>query len=87
MWVSPPGCLQFSILFKHPQSSTAPAVMLQYLMTLAVVEAVRSKPGYQLCLFHCQGLLVYGQNWSQYQQFPTSHFNQQPNHKVQRVAQ
>ncbi|CAG8711816.1 5702_t:CDS:1, partial [Scutellospora calospora] len=48
-WISPPGCLQFSIMMRH-SLKTNPAgsvVFIQYLLSLAVVEAVRTKQGYE----------------------------------------
>ena len=50
-WISPPGCLQFSIILRHPLNlSSASAVFIQYLLSLAVVEAVRAKKGYEVCI-------------------------------------
>ncbi|KAJ2827406.1 biotin holocarboxylase synthetase [Coemansia erecta] len=46
-WISPVGCLQFTLLVRHPQLKQAPVVMMQYLMSLAIVEAVCSQPGYE----------------------------------------
>ncbi|KAJ1970152.1 biotin holocarboxylase synthetase [Dispira parvispora] len=49
-WVSPEGCLQFSLLIKYPHRANAPLtspVLLQYLIGLAMVEAVCSCPGYE----------------------------------------
>ncbi|KAG0251655.1 biotin holocarboxylase synthetase [Actinomortierella ambigua] len=47
-WISPPGCLQFSMVLRHPVAARhASAVFVQYLVALAVVEAVRSRPGYE----------------------------------------
>ncbi|KAJ1985692.1 biotin holocarboxylase synthetase [Dimargaris cristalligena] len=49
-WISPEGCLQFSILLKYPMDQAGPLhspVLLQYLFGLAVVEAVRQCPGYE----------------------------------------
>ncbi|KAF9436348.1 biotin holocarboxylase synthetase [Entomortierella beljakovae] len=47
-WISPPGCLQFSMVLRHPLSAShAPAVFVQYLVALAVVEGVCSLPGYE----------------------------------------
>ena len=40
IWLSPPGCLQFSILLTLPQSMASKLVFIQYLMALAVCEAV-----------------------------------------------
>ncbi|KAJ2155547.1 biotin holocarboxylase synthetase [Coemansia sp. RSA 451] len=45
-WISPVGCLQFTMLIRHTQRKQAPVVMLQYIMSLAIVEAVTSLPGY-----------------------------------------
>ncbi|KAF9899613.1 biotin holocarboxylase synthetase [Linnemannia zychae] len=47
-WISPPGCLQFSMVLRHPvQAHHASAVFVQYLVALAVVESVCSLPGYE----------------------------------------
>ncbi|KAF9186942.1 biotin holocarboxylase synthetase [Haplosporangium sp. Z 767] len=47
-WISPPGCLQFSMVLRHPVRAThASAVFVQYLVALAVVESVCSLPGYE----------------------------------------
>ncbi|KAJ2333620.1 biotin holocarboxylase synthetase [Coemansia sp. RSA 2681] len=46
-WVSPVGCLQFTMLLRHPNLKQAPVVMLQYLIALAVVESIKSQPGYE----------------------------------------
>lgn len=47
-WISPPGCLQFSMVLRHPvQAVHASAVFVQYLVALAVVESVCSLPGYE----------------------------------------
>ncbi|KAF9904260.1 biotin holocarboxylase synthetase [Lobosporangium transversale] len=48
-WISPPGCLQFSLTLRHPVQAgqNASAVFIQYLMALAVVEGVCSMPGYE----------------------------------------
>ena len=45
-WLSPPGCLQFSLLLRLPLTSfpASKLVFIQYLFGLAVVEACRS-PG------------------------------------------
>ncbi|ODN76679.1 biotin-[acetyl-CoA-carboxylase] ligase [Cryptococcus amylolentus CBS 6039] len=40
MWLSPPGCLQFSILLDLPQELSSKMVFIQYMMALAVAEAV-----------------------------------------------
>ncbi|KAG0310261.1 biotin holocarboxylase synthetase [Linnemannia gamsii] len=47
-WISPPGCLQFSMVLRHPVKAVhASAVFVQYLVALAVVESVCSLPGYE----------------------------------------
>ncbi|KAJ1925227.1 biotin holocarboxylase synthetase [Tieghemiomyces parasiticus] len=59
-WISPAGCLQFSLVLRYPNlpprdsvtgvsgTGAGPSpVLLQYLFGLAVVEAVRSCPGYE----------------------------------------
>ncbi|KAJ1935713.1 biotin holocarboxylase synthetase [Linderina macrospora] len=47
-WIAPLGCLQFTMLLRHPSSSKqAPVVLLQYLISLAIVESVKSQPGYE----------------------------------------
>ncbi|KAG9065226.1 biotin holocarboxylase synthetase [Linnemannia hyalina] len=47
-WISPPGCLQFSMVLRHPfQARHASAVFVQYLAALAIVESVCSLPGYE----------------------------------------
>ncbi|KAI1314935.1 biotin holocarboxylase synthetase, partial [Mortierella claussenii] len=50
-WISPPGCLQFSMVLRHPVQAptghSASAVFVQYLMALAVVEGVCSIEGYE----------------------------------------
>ncbi|GAA5997718.1 biotin--[acetyl-CoA-carboxylase] ligase BPL1 [Rhodotorula paludigena] len=52
-WISPAGCLQFSIVARLPTSAAAQIVFVQYLFGVAVVEAVRGLPGYErlgICL-------------------------------------
>ncbi|CAG8642704.1 6767_t:CDS:2, partial [Acaulospora colombiana] len=47
-WISPPGCLQFSFVMRHSvNNQSASVVFIQYLLSLSVVEAVRTKPGYE----------------------------------------
>ncbi|KAK3845546.1 MAG: biotin-protein ligase [Linnemannia gamsii] len=47
-WISPPGCLQFSMVLRHPvKAHHASAVFVQYLVALAVVESVCALPGYE----------------------------------------
>ncbi|KFH71359.1 hypothetical protein MVEG_01658 [Podila verticillata NRRL 6337] len=47
-WISPPGCLQFSMVLRHPvMAGHASAVFVQYLVALAVVESVCCLPGYE----------------------------------------
>ncbi|KAI0242550.1 biotin holocarboxylase synthetase [Massospora cicadina] len=47
-WVSPLGCCQFSCYLEHPMFNvcTSP-VLIQFLGALAVVGALRQKPGYE----------------------------------------
>lgn len=45
-WLSPAGCLQFSLLLRMPSSHASKIVFVQYLFGLAVVEAIRSEPGF-----------------------------------------
>ncbi|KAI7863662.1 biotin-protein ligase, partial [Spinellus fusiger] len=47
-WVSQRGALQFSLLIRHPlHLSNAPVVFIQYIIALAVVESIRTRPGYE----------------------------------------
>ncbi|KAK9319739.1 biotin-protein ligase [Lipomyces orientalis] len=49
VWVSPLGLLAFSIVIRHPVAiqSVAPLVFVQYIASLAIVEAIRTYgPGY-----------------------------------------
>ncbi|RCH84391.1 biotin holocarboxylase synthetase, partial [Rhizopus stolonifer] len=47
-WVSQSGALQFSIVLRHSlQFRNAPVVFVQYIIALAVVESIRSRPGYE----------------------------------------
>ncbi|GAA5904307.1 biotin--[acetyl-CoA-carboxylase] ligase BPL1 [Sporobolomyces salmoneus] len=46
-WISPAGCLQFSLVTRIALSESSRIVFVQYLFGLAVVEAVRSSPGYE----------------------------------------
>ncbi|RUS22490.1 biotin-protein ligase [Endogone sp. FLAS-F59071] len=47
-WVSHAGALQFSLLLRHPSDlAHAPVVFIQYLIALAAVDAVRTRPGYE----------------------------------------
>jgi len=46
-WVSPEGCLQFSFVTRHAGEKGWSVVFVQYLIALAVVQAVTSLPGYQ----------------------------------------
>ncbi|OBZ85673.1 Biotin--protein ligase [Choanephora cucurbitarum] len=47
-WVSQAGALQFSFVVRHPlQLSNAPVVFIQYLIALAIVESIRTRPGYE----------------------------------------
>lgn len=45
--MSPAGCLQFSLVLRLPLAQAKKIVFIQYLFALAVVEAVRSKAGYE----------------------------------------
>ncbi|KAJ3017493.1 biotin holocarboxylase synthetase [Thoreauomyces humboldtii] len=42
-WISQRGCLQFSFSLEHRDASSA--IFVQYLAGLAIIEAIRSKPG------------------------------------------
>ena len=44
VWVSPKGCLQFSLIIHHDELSTLPTV--QHLFALSIVESLRNRPGY-----------------------------------------
>lgn len=44
-WVSPRGCLQFSLVIDHENLSTLATI--QHLFALSIVESLRSRPGYQ----------------------------------------
>ncbi|KAK4053395.1 biotin holocarboxylase synthetase [Microbotryomycetes sp. JL201] len=46
-WVSPAGCLQFSMVLRLSVSHASKIVFLQYLFGVAVVEAVRARSGYE----------------------------------------
>ncbi|KAK9893668.1 class II aaRS and biotin synthetase [Cystobasidium minutum MCA 4210] len=46
-WLSPPGCLQFSLVLRARKELGPQLVFVQYLFGLSVVEAVRNLPGYQ----------------------------------------
>lgn len=42
-WVTPEGCLTFSLILRHPMDSTAsPVVLVQYVAALAIVHAIRT---------------------------------------------
>ncbi|KAE8453663.1 hypothetical protein EG329_009174 [Mollisiaceae sp. DMI_Dod_QoI] len=50
VWVSPSGCLVFSVCMKHPMElgNKAPVVFIQYLAAIAIVEGIQSYDrGYQ----------------------------------------
>ncbi|KAL1229645.1 DNA-directed RNA polymerase II subunit [Trichinella spiralis] len=48
VWVSPAGCAMFSFGFKKPFFSASHKVpWLQHLLVLAVVDGIRSRPGYE----------------------------------------
>jgi biotin--protein ligase len=44
-WISSAGCLQFSLVLRLPQAEAARIVFVQYLVGLAVVEAITAQPG------------------------------------------
>jgi biotin--protein ligase len=44
-WESPPGCLLFSVGWKHADAKTV--VFMQYLFGLALVDSIRLRPGYE----------------------------------------
>ena len=44
-WESPPGCLLFSVGWKHPDAKTV--VFMQYIFGLALVDSIRTRPGYE----------------------------------------
>lgn len=46
-WISPAGCLQFSLVARLPASASAKIVFVQYLFGLAVVEAICGISGYE----------------------------------------
>ncbi|ORZ24163.1 biotin-protein ligase [Absidia repens] len=47
-WVSQEGGLQFSLMLRHSVNYVqAPVVFLQYLISLAVVESILARPGYE----------------------------------------
>ncbi|GAA6043803.1 hypothetical protein JCM8097_007718 [Rhodosporidiobolus ruineniae] len=46
-WISPAGCLQFSLVARLPNAQASKIVFIQYLFGLAVVEAIRGVPGYE----------------------------------------
>ncbi|ORY92445.1 biotin-protein ligase [Leucosporidium creatinivorum] len=46
-WVSPAGCLQFSLVLRLGSQNAPKIVFLQYLFGLAVVEAIRGTKGYE----------------------------------------
>ncbi|GAA6062825.1 hypothetical protein JCM10212_002463 [Sporobolomyces blumeae] len=46
-WISPAGCLQFSLVNRIALSESSRIVFVQYLFGLAVVEAVRTCPSYE----------------------------------------
>ncbi|GAA5983055.1 hypothetical protein JCM11641_004710 [Rhodosporidiobolus odoratus] len=45
-WISPAGCLQFSLVSRLPSAQASKIVFVQYLFGLAVVEAIRGLEGY-----------------------------------------
>lgn len=55
MWLSPVGCMMFSLHVKIPFASSLGQrpPFLQHIASLAAVEAVRSQPGYEVCKKFC----------------------------------
>ena len=53
VWISPKGCLMFSIPLIFPSSSriVKKLSMLQHIVGLSVVSAIRTKNGYEVRLF------------------------------------
>lgn len=51
-WLSPPGCLQFSLVLRAAKELGPQLVFVQYLFGLSVVDAVRGLPGYQDLAIH-----------------------------------
>lgn len=47
VWIAPPGCMIFSTVINHPAhlAQSRPVVFIQYLVAIAIVEAVRSYDG------------------------------------------
>ncbi|CAO3698264.1 unnamed protein product [Rhizopus stolonifer] len=46
-WVSQAGALQFSFIVRHSLETKTPVVFIQYLIALAIVESIRTRPGYE----------------------------------------
>ncbi|CAO3611002.1 unnamed protein product [Cunninghamella echinulata] len=47
-WVSQSGAVQFSLEIRHSlKLNNAPVVFIQYIIALAVVESIRTRPGYE----------------------------------------
>ncbi|GAA6020887.1 hypothetical protein JCM10207_003177 [Rhodosporidiobolus poonsookiae] len=46
-WISPAGCLQFSLVSRLPAAQASRIVFIQYLFGLGVVEAIRGTAGYE----------------------------------------
>jgi biotin--protein ligase len=44
-WISPPGVLSFSMVMHHPGRASRTLVFMQYLVSLATVEAIRDMSG------------------------------------------
>jgi biotin--protein ligase len=40
VWLSPPGCLQYSIILTLPSSLSSKVVLIQYLAALSICEAI-----------------------------------------------
>ncbi|KAI0244661.1 biotin holocarboxylase synthetase [Massospora cicadina] len=51
-WVSPVGCLQFSLAMEHRDTPGTSATLIQHLAALAMVDALKRKPGYADLALH-----------------------------------
>jgi biotin--protein ligase len=64
VWVSPKGCLQFSLLIRHPNQPGLSVILVQYLVGLAVTESLLNIPGYeQLPLYLKWPNDIYGRDY------------------------
>lgn len=50
IWISPKGCMMFSCPLKYPLQSrlSKGASLIQHIVALSVVSAIRSTPGYEV---------------------------------------